>query len=74
MIHLTPMMFIYLLLFSCHCLTLTCGFMQTVTGQHAPCHTWLHAFRDCADARSPPCEAVAKLRLGNRFSVAKLVT
>lgn len=47
---------------------------QRVTWQRITCHACLHASTDYLKLGSPPFEAVAKLRLGNRFSVAKLVT
>lgn len=37
-------------------------------------HACLHASTNRSSVGCPPCEAVAKLRPGNRFSVAKLVT
>lgn len=47
---------------------------KQLPGKHRTCHACLHASSGCPGAISPPCEAVAKLRLGKSFSVAKLVT
>lgn len=47
---------------------------KQLPGKHITCHACLHASSGCPGAISPPCEAVAKLRLGKSFSVAKLVT
>lgn len=38
------------------------------------CHTCLPTSTHCCCFRATPCEAVAKIRLCNSFSVAKLVT
>lgn len=77
-------LFIYLLFFNCLPVLIRPPCVQVefwigmgnqrVTWERVTCHACLHAFTDCSGAGSPPCVAVAKLRLGNRFSVAKLVT
>lgn len=38
------------------------------------CHTCLHTSSHCCGPSATPCEVVAKTRLDNSFSVAKLVT
>lgn len=38
------------------------------------CHTCLHTSTHCCGPSVTPCEAVAKIRLDNSFSVAKLFT